>query len=408
MIDKDDPIKISKDTTNKQFKLASFLILALYQNGGRGHWKDEILVRIKDLDLLEIDDNLSDSKLESDLQWTKLKLVNRGIINQTLKKGDDGYPGQGVWVLSEDSKIEKWIKKLTNIDTFETTHNEISEFVKSQDTKIDRSKDEAVPEETEEENQEKQEDILLDKIIAKYAGKEFEFEYLCTELLNRVDKDILGKKWFKTEDKGDGGVDGIGYYKMGVLKFKAILQTKIQEKKVARQKIVEFLGTIQDTNADKGIFITTSDFTKGARELAGKHNITTINGRKLARYLMDCWSDKSHELENMSTTQVRDYPTPQYSPERANARQTNIDLIKLGVPRGAELTFTKDENIKVTVVDNRTVRLADGTVTSLTDAAKGFLHKESAAVQGPLYFKYEGETLVERRKRMEQEGILKE
>ena len=59
------------------------------------------------------------------------------------------------------------------------------------------------------------------------------------------------------------------------------------------------------------------------------------------------------------------------------------------------------ENIKAGVVDNKRITV-NGEVTSVSPAAQklmGFSHQ----VQGTVYWKYEGETLDERRRRLESE-----
>lgn len=75
----------------------------------------------------------------------------------------------------------------------------------------------------------------------------------------------------------------------------------------------------------------------------------------------------------------------------------NFDMVK--IPAGAELTFVNDENIKVTVVDSRSVSF-NGEVTSLSKAAQKLLDYKYPP-QGPLYWMYEEETLDQRKLRME-------
>jgi hypothetical protein len=76
------------------------------------------------------------------------------------------------------------------------------------------------------------------------------------------------------------------------------------------------------------------------------------------------------------------------------------------IPIGAELRFLKDDQIVCKVIDDRSVEF-QGQVTSLSAAASELLAKfgrKSAQVQGPIYWLYEGETLEERRQRIEAEG----
>jgi len=69
------------------------------------------------------------------------------------------------------------------------------------------------------------------------------------------------------------------------------------------------------------------------------------------------------------------------------------------IPIGAELTFSRDENIKANVIDNRKIKFNEN-ITSLSDSAQKILGYDYK-VAGTLYWMYEGETLDERRKRFE-------
>lgn len=78
------------------------------------------------------------------------------------------------------------------------------------------------------------------------------------------------------------------------------------------------------------------------------------------------------------------------------------------IPVGATLTFTRDPAIVATVADSKRVQF-NGEVTSLSEAARlAFVQKgfNWSAVQGPLYWQYENETLDERRRRMEEGGAV--
>ncbi len=71
------------------------------------------------------------------------------------------------------------------------------------------------------------------------------------------------------------------------------------------------------------------------------------------------------------------------------------------IPPGSEIVFSRDETIKAKVVDNRFIEL-NGEMTRLSASAQKLLGYDYM-VQGPAYWMYEGETLDERRKRIEGE-----
>ena len=72
------------------------------------------------------------------------------------------------------------------------------------------------------------------------------------------------------------------------------------------------------------------------------------------------------------------------------------------IPVGAEIVFTGDNPVTAIVSDDRHV-LYDGEVTFVSELAQRLLDSKWQ-VQGTLYFTYEGETLLERRNRMEADG----
>ena len=73
------------------------------------------------------------------------------------------------------------------------------------------------------------------------------------------------------------------------------------------------------------------------------------------------------------------------------------------IPIGAELQFVEDENLICRVIDDRSVEF-QGEPTSLSAAALKILQEKNPkqkSARGPLYWLYKGETLCERRQRIE-------
>ena len=93
--------------------------------------------------------------------------------------------------------------------------------------------------------------------------------------------------------------------------------------------------------------------------------------------------------------------------ERANEIRSRINFKMLEIPIGAELIFSKDENIVATVKTNRTIEY-NGEETSISGSALEILTNRFGynwrAVSGSDYWTYEGEKLWERRHRLEREG----
>jgi hypothetical protein len=88
---------------------------------------------------------------------------------------------------------------------------------------------------------------------------------------------------------------------------------------------------------------------------------------------------------------------------RTRERRSVFNFNMVDIPAGAELIFSRDPNVKATVVDNRNVEF-EGEVVSLSVAADRALNQigiQWKSVRGPAYWMYEGETLDERRGRFE-------
>jgi restriction system protein len=92
-----------------------------------------------------------------------------------------------------------------------------------------------------------------------------------------------------TEKTNDGGLDGIiKEDKLGLDNI--YLQVKKWENPVGRPEVMSFSGALDAKGARKGIFITTSSFTNGAKEYAERlesKKIILIDGKRLAKLMIE-------------------------------------------------------------------------------------------------------------------------
>ncbi len=89
---------------------------------------------------------------------------------------------------------------------------------------------------------------------------------------------------------GDGGIDGV--INEDALGLDAVyIQAKryAPGNKVSRPDIQRFIGSLTGEGATKGVFVTTSDFSREAREYIHKvqHRVVLIDGRRLASLMID-------------------------------------------------------------------------------------------------------------------------
>ena len=113
------------------------------------------------------------------------------------------------------------------------------------------------------------------------------FENLVIDLLvkmgyggSREDAQTVGRS-------GDGGIDGIiNQDRLGL--DVVYVQAKRWQNNVGVPEIAGFAGALAGQGANKGIFITTSDFTKAAKDYdAAGFKIILIDGKRLAQLMID-------------------------------------------------------------------------------------------------------------------------
>jgi restriction system protein len=115
------------------------------------------------------------------------------------------------------------------------------------------------------------------------------FERLVVDLLVKMgyggNRQDAGKALGKS---GDGGIDGIiNEDRLGLDVI--YIQAKRWEGAVGRPEIQKFAGALQGQRARKGVYITTSSFTKEAREYASliESKIILIDGENLSRLMAE-------------------------------------------------------------------------------------------------------------------------
>lgn len=92
-----------------------------------------------------------------------------------------------------------------------------------------------------------------------------------------------------TQKTGDEGIDGVINEDRLGLDVIYIQAKRWKTGKVGRPDIQNFVGALVGKKANKGIFITTSDFLENARDYAAdvQHKIILIDGRRLAELMID-------------------------------------------------------------------------------------------------------------------------
>ena len=215
------------------------------------------------------------------LGWTKTYLVKAGLV-KTVRRGVYSITEEGRKLL--DSGV-----KITNHDLMR--YESFAEFVRPGKT-VKKEADTAA-EDTPIENIDKSiqmissrlSDDLLEMILSKEPAF---FERLVMELLNRMGYAFDDDSVIVTKYTGDEGIDGI--IKEDKFGFSNIyVQAKRWNGNVGRPEIQKFLGAVAGQGGSKGLFITTSSFSKDAIDFAKKQlqvKLILVDGKMLTNLMI--------------------------------------------------------------------------------------------------------------------------
>ena len=257
-------------------RLMNPLIQALKELGGSGtieeinnkvaevaHLSDE------QLEILHNPEKGSQTKVEYRLGWARTYLKKYGILENSSR---------GVWALTPKGRQTDKVNPRT-----------VKRFVQNQDK---QKRTVAVGDELDETGKSSWRDELLVTLLKMDPSA---FERLVQRLLREsgfTQVQVTGRS-------GDEGIDGKGIMRLGgLLSFHVIFQCKRYRGSVSTSQVRDFRGAMVG-RADKGLLITTGNFTKDALREAtrdGAPAIDLIDG--------DLLLDKLKELELGVKTEV--------------------------------------------------------------------------------------------------------
>jgi restriction endonuclease Mrr len=120
---------------------------------------------------------------------------------------------------------------------------------------------------------------------------------------------LIGYKAETTRLGADGGID-IKLYKKDVFKPDGIVQCKAWNNyKVGIRHIRELYGVMAAEKVNIGIFMTSGNFTKEAKEFKNGKNIALIDSERLLELIKKMQEDKQRKLYDIATEGEYDVPT---------------------------------------------------------------------------------------------------
>jgi restriction system protein len=233
------------------------------------------------------------SKIKNRTSWVLTHLKKSGLI-YPIRRGVFKITEDGLNILkSKPERIDlKFLNKIPAYKNWKDTYKDYQKDTFSSDRKDDDY--EIVTDKTPDELLEYSHSQLREELAIELIEKIKEcspnfFEHLVVDLLIKMGYGGSKKEAGRVIGKsGDGGIDGIiNEDKLGLDSI--YIQAKRWDNVVGRPQIQGFVGALAGQGAKKGIFITTSSFTKEAIEYLPKNDIkiVLIDGIKLAQLMIE-------------------------------------------------------------------------------------------------------------------------
>ena len=219
--------------------------------------------------------------------WAGTYLKKAKLLNST-RRGYFKITPRGITVLAKRPQLLN-VKFLEQYDEFITFRQSRNNTNKKNNWPQDYTENNTPEEALENAHQQLQETLAIEILEnIKQCSPNF-FESLVVDLLVSMGYGGSRKEAGQAVGKsGDGGIDGI--IKEDRLGLDIIyIQAKCWENVVGRPEIQKFAGALQGQRSKKGIFITTSDFTKDAIEYVSKIDtkIILLNGNRLTELMIE-------------------------------------------------------------------------------------------------------------------------
>lgn len=240
------------------------------------------LLNLSEEDRNETLDNDKRTVIYYRLGWTKTYLAKAGLL-ETVRRGVFKITPAGEEVLKSGVNItNEYLMQYESFVEFVRPNKNVQEEtdIKENDTPIENI-DKSIKMISS-----RLSDELLEMILSK---EPIFFERLVLDLLNKMGYAFDDESVIATKYSNDEGIDGI--IKEDKFGFNNIyIQAKRWSGTVGRPEIQKFLGAVAGQGGTKGLFITTSSFTRDAIEFAKKQlqvKLILVDGKMLTHLMME-------------------------------------------------------------------------------------------------------------------------
>lgn len=283
-------------------------ILNLFSDGNKHTTKECMETVIKYFNLSDEDVKLTvpsgKQTLVANRVYWSLTYLKKSLLLQTIERGIYKITSRGKELLDTSPvRIDK--KLLSKYEEYRIFSNQ-EKGVETNNLESNDNTLEITPEENIDLIYNKIKSQLSDDLLEIILDKDpYYFERLVMDVLTKMGYgDINDNQNMVTKKSGDEGIDGIiNQDKLGLDKI--YVQAKRWNNVVRRPELQKFVGALSTKKSNKGIFITTSDFTKDAREYVTNlsQTIILINGKDLTKLMIEynvgVQSNYSYEIKKI-------------------------------------------------------------------------------------------------------------
>lgn len=252
-------------------------------------------LRVRDMvdevsDVLHLTEDERNQKMENShktviyhrLGWTKTYLTKAGLI-RSVERGVYQITPQGENILSSHIHVDDdYLMQYEEVRQFVNRHNEQPENqTKPKESTPLENIDQSIKMISS-----RVSDELLDMVISKDPAF---FEKLVLDLLDKMGYAYDKESIISTDYSGDEGIDGIINEDQFGFNSIYIQAKKWNRSSVGRPEIQKFLGAVAGQGGTKGLFITTSTFTREAIDYAKKQlqvKLILVDGKMLTDLMM--------------------------------------------------------------------------------------------------------------------------
>lgn len=134
----------------------------------------------------------------------------------------------------------------------------------------------------------KQTSDLAEQLLTKLRSTDpYQFEHMMVTLLSNMGYKGTDGQSLVTQKSNDGGIDGIiNQDPLGLQTIYVQVKRYAENNIIGSPEIDSFSGALRRKRADRGVFITTSSFTSGARQAAKQLNIALVDGEMLSNLMI--------------------------------------------------------------------------------------------------------------------------